>query len=151
MLEYLQEPMNSLLRDYQPNEYECERASNVYLMSIVIVIIGLPIPVINLIATLIVYLNNRDSTHYVRWHSLQALFSQLFVAVLNGIGLSWTLSIAFGDNRISEIYFGYIATVVLFNVMEFVATIYAAVRVRKGQHLEFWLFGPLVELIVVKK
>ena len=39
---------------YQPNEYENERASNIYLMSLVVVIVGLPLPIINFIATVIV-------------------------------------------------------------------------------------------------
>jgi hypothetical protein len=37
---------------------------------------------------------------------------------------------------------------VLFNLLEFAATIYAAVRTRKGLHVEWWLFGPLTNATI---
>jgi hypothetical protein len=138
--------MNSVI-SYKPNEYECERASSIYLMSVVIVMVGLPIPIINLIATIIVYLSNRDSTFYVKWHSLQALLSQLFVAIFNSIGFGWTMTILFTEQTVSPEYFGYVCAVLVLNVIEFFATVYAAILVRKGQHLEFWIFGPLVHIV----
>ena len=43
---------------YEPGEHESEKASNSYLMSLIALIAGLPLPIINLIATLIFYLGN---------------------------------------------------------------------------------------------
>ena len=57
---------------YQPNESETEIASNSYLMSLIAIIVGLPLPIVNLIATFIFYLSNRKSTYFVRWHCTQA-------------------------------------------------------------------------------
>ena len=37
---------------YVPGEHEAEKASNSYLMSLIAVIAGLPLPIVNLIATL---------------------------------------------------------------------------------------------------
>ena len=53
---------------YVPGEHEAETASSSYLMSLVAIIIGLPIPIVNLAATAIFYLGNRKSTYFVRWH-----------------------------------------------------------------------------------
>jgi hypothetical protein len=60
----------------------------------------------------------------------------------------WTLSILFGANIISNSYIAYIITIVVFNLTEFIATIYAAVQTRKGNHVEWWLFGPLTNLLI---
>ncbi len=133
--------------DYVPNDYENERASNSYLMSTIAVIVGLPLPIINLIATSIFYLNNRSSTFFVRWHCLQALLSQVLVVIVNSVGFSWTMTIIFGDNSISNRYIAYITTLIVFNLFEFIATIYAAIKTRKGKHVEFWFFGPLTHAL----
>jgi uncharacterized membrane protein len=130
---------------YKPDDFEAEKASNSYLMSVVAVIAGLPLPIINLIATAIFFLGNRKGSYFVRWHCTQALISQVTVLVMNSAGFYWTLSIIFGDYTLSNDYIAYMITIVLFNLVEFVATVYAAIQVRKGKHIELWLFGPLTE------
>jgi uncharacterized Tic20 family protein len=132
---------------FQSDDFERERASNIYLMSIVVVIIGLPLPILNLIATVIVFFSNRNSTFFVKWHSTQALLSQIFLMVINSIGLSWTLSAIFGSQQADNNYIAYILTLVLFNIIEFIGTLAAAISVRKGKHISFWFFGPLTNLI----
>ena len=132
---------------YIPDDYECERASNSYLMSVVAVIVGLPLPIINLIATGIFYLNNRKGTYFVRWHCTQALLSQVLVVLMNSFGFYWTLSIIFRDTIVDNSYIAYIITVLSFNVIEFIMTVHAASATRKGKHIEWWLFGPLTNEI----
>jgi uncharacterized membrane protein len=132
---------------YKPDDYEAEKASNSYLMSVVAVIAGLPLPIINLIATGIFFLGNRKGTYFVRWHCTQALLSQATVLVMNSAGFYWTLSIIFGDKMLTNDYIAYMITILLFNLGEFVATIYAATQTRKGKHVELWFFGPLTETI----
>lgn len=132
---------------YKPDDYEAEKASNSYLMSVVAVMAGLPLPIINLIATAIFFLGNRKGSYFVRWHCTQALLSQLTVLVMNSAGFYWTLSIIFGNKTPTNDYIAYMITIVLFNLFEFIATIYAAVRTRKGQHVELWFFGPLTATI----
>src|SRR5687767_5509804 len=132
---------------YRPDDYESEKASNSYLMSVVAVIAGLPLPIINLVATGIFFLGNRKGTYFVRWHCTQALLSQLTVLVMNSAGFYWTLSIIFGDKTPNNDYIAYMITIVLFNLVEFIATVYAAIETRKGRHVELWFFGPLTETI----
>ena len=43
--------INTAKFDYEPTEHEAEKASNSYLMSLIALIVGLPLPIINLIAT----------------------------------------------------------------------------------------------------
>jgi hypothetical protein len=135
------------LINYKPNDQESERASNSYLMSVMALIVGLPLPVINLIATFIFYLGNLKATRFVRWHCTQALFSQVAIVLINGFGVSWTLRILFGDLEVTNQYIAYIITVVVFNLFEFIITMYAMIVVRKGKHVEWWVFGPLTNLL----
>ena len=126
---------------------EREKASNGYLMSLLAVMVGLPFPIVNLLASLIFYFSNRKSTLFVRWHCTQTLLSQLTLLVVNAIGFSWTMSILFGDNTLSNKYIGYIITIILFNLIEFIFTISAAIKVRKGIHVEWWFWGALTNMV----
>ena len=132
---------------YSPNEHEAEKASYSYLMSLIAVIVGMPIPIINLFATLFFYVANRRGTYFVRWHATQALLSQLSLVFINSYGFWWTVSIIFGDESVSNNYISYLIVVVIFNLTEFVATIYSAIQTRKGQHIHWWLYGELTDII----
>ena len=133
---------------YRPVDSEAEAASNSYLMSLVAVIVGLPFPVINLIATFVFYLANRKGTYFVRWHCTQALLSQASLLAMNTVAFWWTVSIVFRDGQITNPYIAYIMTVVLFNLIELIATIYTAIQTRKGTHVKWWFYGDLTDVIV---
>lgn len=132
---------------YKPGDHEAEKASNSYLMSLIAVIAGLPLPIVNLIATLAFYLGNRKGTYFVRWHCLQALFSQLILLCINSYGFWWTISILFSSETISNHYIAYLLAAFIFNLGDFIATIYTAIQTRKGIHVEWWFYGPLTNLI----
>jgi uncharacterized Tic20 family protein len=132
---------------YEPGEHEAEKASNSYLMSLIALIVGLPLPIINLIATLIFYVGNRKGTYFVRWHCTQALLSQLSMLFINSFGFWWTVSIIFTDETTTSEYIAYIIAALIFNLAEFIATIYTAIQTRKGIHVEWWFYGNLTNLI----
>jgi uncharacterized membrane protein len=132
----------------RPNEYEAERASNSYLMALVALMVGLPLPVINLIATGIFFFSNRKASHFVRWHCTQALLAQAFTLVINVCGVYWTISVAFGNGHVTNDYLAYILTIVLFNLIEFIATMYTAIQTRKGYHVSWYFFGTLTDALV---
>lgn len=131
---------------YTPNDHEAEKASNSYLMSVIAIMAGMPLPIINLIATFIFFLGNRKSTRFVRWHCTQALLSQIFIVIMNSVGFSWTMTIIFGSNEVTNNYLGYMLTIFSFNLYEFVVTIRGAIVTRKGKHDEWWLFGSFTNL-----
>lgn len=130
-----------------PDDHECEKASNGYVMSLMAIMAGLPFPVINLIATGIFYFGNLKSTPFVRWHCTQALFSQAAIFGINVTGVWWGLSILFGPNELTNTFIAYFITAILFNIAESAATIFTAVKVRRGIHVELWVFGPLTHLV----
>ena len=132
---------------YKPEEHEAEKASNSYLMSVIALMAGLPLPIINLVATFFFYVGNRNGTYFVRWHCTQALLSQFSLLFMNSFGFWWTISIIFTEEEITTNYIAYLITVIVFNVTEFVVTIYTAIQTRKGIHVEWWFYGDLTNLI----
>ena len=133
--------------EYEPGEHEVEKASNSYVMSLIALMGGLPLPIINLLATLFFYIGNRKGTYFVRWHCTQALVSQLSLLMMNSCGFWWTVSIVFGSESFSNKYISYIIAIFVFNLIEFIVTIYTAIQIRKGKHVEWWFFGDLTNLI----
>jgi uncharacterized Tic20 family protein len=139
------------INNYKPSDEEAESASNSYLMSLLAIIVGLPLPIINLIATFIFFLGNRKSTYFVRWHCTQALLSQLSVFFINSYGFWWTVSIMFTDESVTSNYIAYIISVFIFNLIEFIATIITLIKIRKGIHVEWWFYGTLTHILCKQK
>ena len=87
---------------YKPSEHEAEVASGSYLMSLIAIVVGLPLPIINSIAILVFYLDNRKPTYFVRWHCTQTLLSQLSVLFMNSFGFWWTVLIIFTEEIVTN-------------------------------------------------
>lgn len=130
-----------------PTDFECEKASNSYLMSLLAIVAGLPLPIINLLATIVFYLQNRKSTYFIRWHCIQALLSQFSLFFFNSASFWWTISIMFGPEEISNQYIAYELMVVFLNISELAGTIYSATEVRKGRHIHWFFYGALTDKI----
>ncbi|KAA5535895.1 hypothetical protein [Paenimyroides baculatum] len=130
---------------YTPGEHEAEKASNSYLMSLVAFVAGLPFPIINLIASVVFYFSNIKGTYFVRWHCMQALLSQFVVFLINNIGFWWTISLIYNKTGVNTYFAVYISFVLIFNIIEFVATIYSAIETRKGIHIEWWGYNKLTD------
>lgn len=141
--------MNNILNiPYRASIDERETAANSYLMSLVVVFVGLPLPILNLVATIAFALVTRKSTYFVRWHSTQALVSQLFLFFMNTYGFWWTVSIIFTDVVVTSNYIAYLFTIIIVNIIEFFATIYAAVEARKGKQPRLFGFAEFTDLLI---
>lgn len=132
---------------YEPHDSEMERASNSYLMSLVALLGGLPLPIFNLIATVIFYFGNKKSTTFVKWHCTQALLSQLLLFFCNSAGFWWTIAVLFQDKKPTNYYFAYLITIFLFNLVEFISTLILASKTRKGQHAKLFFVSDLTDLL----
>ena len=135
---------------YKVTDPELEKASNSYVMSLMAVMVGLPMPIVNLLATLFFYIGNRKQTYFVRWHCMQALLSQVSVLLVNSYGFWWSVSIIFTEATISNRYIAFMFTAFIFNLTEIILTIYTAVKTRKGEQINWWFYGGLTDLICKK-
>src|SRR5258706_9210434 len=74
-------------------EREKEDAMGAYLMMFAAVAVGLPLPVINLIASVIYYFINRKKSRFIHFHSLQALLSNIPTTLINWGVVIWGVTI----------------------------------------------------------
>lgn len=138
----------------QPNDIptrEREDAMGSYFMMFAAMAAGLPLPILNLIAAIIYYYINKKKSPFVHFHALQSLISQLPTSLMN-IGLVfWTVRNFYFDLDFTQIYFGYLAAVLIANLLYFIMSIVAAVAARKGRMYYFLFFGPISYKVAFKK
>lgn len=149
--------------DYHPIEQpeeismrDREDAMGAYFMMFAALAAGLPLPILNLVAAIIYYYVNRNKSRFVKFHSLQSLYSQIPTTLLNAGLVFWTLRMIFTDLRmednpdiggvfatVGELYWGYLYVVIAGNVLYIVFSIVAAVKARKGRFYYMIFFGRL--------
>ena len=168
-MEYNERALNEVpVKEIQVYPHEYEKASNSYLMAVVSIIAGLPLPIINLIAAIGYYLGQRKSTYFVRWHCIQSIIGQALVIPFNSIAFTWTLTIIFnntysGNYQSDEVfaenffyststaYWLYIIFILFLNLIEFIAVIFTASRVRNGHHVRWPLVAGIADSLTSKE
>lgn len=154
--------MSEIVNGYHPVEQpdqiptrDKEDAMGAYLMMFGALAAGLPLPIINLIAAIIYYVVNAKKSRFIKFHSLQSLLSQAPTTLMNAGLLWWTLSFVFvgefrtdeeifqGFTDVGDLYWGYLWTVVVANLLYFIFSIVGAVKARKGQFYYFLFFGKV--------
>lgn len=133
------------------SERERDDAMGSYLMMFASVAIGLPLPIINLIAAVVYYFTNRSKGLFVHFHSLQSLISQLPTTIINAIGVYWGIRIYFFDWELTDAFKGYVIMAIIFNLAYFIFSIVGAVKAKKGRMYYFLFFGRLSYEMVFKK
>lgn len=124
---------------------ESEKASNAYLMSVVALMAGAPLPIFNLLGAFIFFYGYRKASYFVRWHCWQALLSQLAIVLLNSYAFWWTYQLVSSDAALDNSYISYILFVILINIAEIIGNIRAAIAVRKGAHFRIWMISDLAD------
>jgi hypothetical protein len=57
----------------------------------------------------------------------------------------------FHKKTITDCYIAFIITALIFNIWEFIATIDAALKTRKGIHVQWFFYGTLTNYILGKR
>lgn len=127
---------------------EKEKASNAYVMSILAITVGLPLPIFNLAATVIFYFANKKSTYFVKWHCTQALITQLLLFFFNSFGFWWAVRIFLDILPLSQDFLIYISIVIFVNILEIIASIYAAIYVKKNGDYRVWFISDFVDYLI---
>ena len=150
-----------------PQEYE--KASYAYLMSVVGIISGMPLPIINVIASFAFYLGNRKASYFVRWHCIQAVIAQALIIPFNSIAFTWTIGIIFRNmsfgmedelaariiahnfSDASVFYWLYLSFIILLNIIEFFAVIITAIRVKNGHNVRWFIAANITDRLCSKE
>jgi uncharacterized Tic20 family protein len=132
----------------QPEEIpvrEREDAMGAYLMMFAAWGAGLPLPIINLIASFIYYIVNKNKGRFVLFHVYQSLFTQVLISLMNASVIYWFIHIIFirNDEYFNDEFVAYFFTVVAFNLIYFIISIIGAVKARKGKFYYIIFFGKL--------
>ena len=122
---------------------EREDAMGAYLMMFASLAMGLPLPIINLIAAIVYYYINKSKSKFVHFHSLQSLYSQIPTSLINAVLVFWTTLVIFKGFNASQEYKAYIIMAIIANLVYFIFSIIASVKARKGKFYYFILFGKL--------
>jgi uncharacterized membrane protein len=140
----------SLPQPEEISEREKEDAMGAYLMMFAAVAIGLPLPVINLIASVIYYFINRKKSRFIHFHSLQALLSQIPTTLINWALVIWAVTIFFTDATLSDSFWAYAVFAGTSTLLYFIYSLIAAFKARQGKFYYFLLFGKMAYEIVYK-
>jgi uncharacterized membrane protein len=125
-------------------EREKEDAMGAYLMMFAAVAVGLPLPIINLIAAIIYYYINRKKSRFIHFHSLQSLLSQIPTTLINWGVVFWGVGILLKDSwKLTPEFWGYAIFAGICTFIYFVISIIAAFKARQGKMYYFLFFGKL--------
>lgn len=124
---------------------EREDAMGAYLMMFASIGAGLPLPIINLIASVIYFYVNKGKSRFIKFHAHQSLLSQFPTSLINAGLVFWSAQIWIFDNLEfpGNVFWGYFWMAVVANVLYFIFSIVAAVKARKGQFYYLIFFGRL--------
>jgi len=130
----------------QPDEIEIrvrEDAMGAYFMMFATTAMGLPLPILNLVAAVIYFYVNRDKGKFVQFHTLQSLYSQIPVTLLNSGLVVWTIVNFVRDYDFTSFYWGYLIMCATAGLLYFIFSLVGAVRARKGMFYYFVFFGKV--------
>lgn len=128
----------------QPEELsrrEKEDAMGAYFMMFAAWGMGLPFPLLNLLAAGIYYGINRRKSRFVAFHSLQSLVSQIPVTLANAGLLFWTIRNVAMEYWFAPVYWYYLVLVVVLNLAYLITSLVALTRAYKGNFFYFPIFG----------
>jgi uncharacterized membrane protein len=142
--------MNALNSIYhllpQPDEIsirEKEDAMGAYFMMFATHAIGLPLPLISLVAAIIYLYLNKKTSRFVHFHSLQALYAHIPIALLNAGLIAWLIVILVHDAVFTREFKGYLIMTGTANIVYVIFNLIAAFKARKGLFYYFIFFGRL--------
>jgi uncharacterized membrane protein len=124
-------------------EREKEDAMGSYLMMFAAVAVGLPLPIINLIASVVYYFVNRKKSRFIHFHCLQSLLSQIPTTLINWVVVIWAVRIIFTDLKVDDTFWAAVIFAGLSTFLYFIVSIIAAFKARQGKMYYFLLFGKL--------
>jgi uncharacterized membrane protein len=131
-------------------EREKEDAMGAYLMMFAAVAVGLPLPVINLIAAIIYYFINRKKSRFIHFHCLQALLSQIPTTIINWVAVIWAGMILFTELTLSETFWAYVIFAGSVTVLYFIICMIASYKARQGKMYYLLFFGKVCYEVAFK-
>jgi uncharacterized membrane protein len=127
------------------SQREKDDAMASYLMMFASWAVGLPLPLINLIASVIYYAINKKKSKFVAFHSLQSLLSQVPVSLLNAGIVGWGIGLLVAQDVETVIwpFIGYVLFCAAVNILYIVLSIVSLIQANKGRFYYMPYFGRI--------
>jgi uncharacterized membrane protein len=123
---------------------EKEDAMGAYLMMFAAWAVGLPLPILNLVAAFIYFMINRKKSRFVAFHGLQSMLSQIPVTILNIGVIVWLIrNLVVEDLANWPQFLTYLAFVGLVNLLYVIFSLVAMVKAKKGNFYYMPFFGRI--------
>jgi uncharacterized membrane protein len=116
-----------------------------YLMMFASWAIGLPLPLVNLVASAVYYAVNRKSSKFVAFHALQSFLSQVPVSLLNAGAVGWGIGMLVKGDPAQGLwpFLGYVFFAAAVNILYLGYSIVALLQANKGRFYYLPFFGRL--------
>lgn len=127
------------------SQREKDDAMASYLMMFASWAVGLPLPLVNLVASFVYYAVNRKSSKFVAFHALQSLASQVPVSLLNAGVVGWGIGLLVKGGAAGGLwpFLGYVFFTAAANILYLAFSIVALVHANKGRFYYLPFFGRL--------
>ncbi|HUI69835.1 MAG TPA: DUF4870 domain-containing protein [Spirochaetia bacterium] len=122
---------------------ERDDAMGAYLMMFASLAVGLPIPLLNLVASVIYFFVNKKTSAFVAFHALQALLSHIPVVLLNAGVVAWIIANVATHSSSWGWFLWYLFFSILVNLTYVVWSIVALVHANKGRFFYMPFFGRI--------
>jgi uncharacterized Tic20 family protein len=119
-------------------------AMGAYLMMFAPWGIGLPLPFLGLIASIIYYFINKKESRFAAFHSYQSLLAHAFVSILNASLVIWAVVALVSEKiRADMFFFTFLIFTIIWNLIYMIFSVIACVRARKGRFYYFLVAGRM--------
>jgi uncharacterized membrane protein len=127
------------------SQREKDDAMASYLMMFASWAVGLPLPLVNLVASVVYYVVNRKGSKFVAFHALQSLLSQVPVSLLNAGVVGWGIGLLVRGDAAGSLwpFLGYVFFTVAANILYIVFSIVALLQAVKGRLYYLPFFGRM--------
>jgi uncharacterized Tic20 family protein len=119
-------------------------AMGAYLMMFAAWGIGLPLPFVGLIASIIYYFINKKESRFAAFHSYQSLLAHAFISLLNASVVIWAVVALISEKiKADMFFFSFLIFTIVWNLIYMVFSIIACVKARKGRFYYFLIAGRI--------
>lgn len=132
--------MPELPQPDQISQKEKQFAMTSYMMMFISMYVALPLPLINLLGSIIYYHKTKRESPFVAFHAYQSLLGQIPISIMNGFLVFWFIFDLVSLERLSGRFLIYLLIVFFCGTFYLIISIIAAYRANKG-HLYY--MGPL--------
>lgn len=125
-------------------ETDKDAALGSYVLMFAVWAVGLPIPFLSIIASIIYYYINKKESRFVNFHLYQALIIQWLLTVVNVALIVWLIIMIINNFAGYKPFLVFAAFTVVWNLFFVIYSIFACLRAKAGRFCYMPFFGKMI-------